>query len=108
MVLILAVAVVLSQSTVRKVEVIRGGSTKKAQKTETSLTPAPSPTPEPLARVQPLEDKSVELKATDAANAAQKENDAKAQAAQQKILEKHSQDLQQEYEKAANALAGQE
>ena len=122
MVLSLAVAVVLSQSSVKKVEIIRGGSTKKVQKNETSLSPAPGPTPEQLAREQALEAKSVELdaksaelgqradelKAKDAANEAKKDSDAKTQAAQQKIVEKHSRDLQQEYEKAANALSGQE
>ena len=124
MILSLAVAVALSQSPVKKVEIIRGGTTKKAPKTETSLQPAPSsgPTAEQLAREQQLQEKSIELneqsadlnkradelKAKDSANEAKKESDAKVQAAQQKIIEKHGRDMQAEYEKAANALAGQE
>jgi hypothetical protein len=117
MILSLAVALVLSQSSVKKVEIIRGGSSKKAPRTETALSPAPSsgPTAEQQAREQQLQEKSIELnqradelKAKDSANEAKKENDAKIQAAQSKILEKHARDLQTEYEKAANGLAGQE
>ena len=121
MILSLAVAVVLSQSSVKKVEVIRGHSSKKAAVTETSQTRA-GPTPEQVAREQQLEEKSAELnaktadlnqrademKARDATNEAKKDSDAKAQAANQKILEKHARDMQREYENAANALAGQE
>ena len=125
MILSLAVAVVLSQSSVKKVEIIRGGTNKKAVKTETSMTAAPAsngPTAEQHAREAQLEatavelnaksaelnQKADELQAKDAAAEAKRENDAKRSAAQQKILEKHARDMQAEYEKAANALAGQE
>ncbi|MBS1152521.1 MAG: hypothetical protein H6Q89_4219 [Myxococcaceae bacterium] len=110
-------ALVLSQSSVKKVEIIRGKTAKKAPQTETSLAPAPNagPTAEQQAREQQLEQKATELdqraealKEKDAASEAKKERDAKAQAAQQKILEKHARDLQLEYERAANSLAGQE
>lgn len=120
MVLSLAVALVLSQSSPKKIEIIRGGSTKKAVKTEVAANSGP--TPEQFAREQQLQEKSVELnaknaelnqrtdelKAKDAANETKKENDARVQAAQQKIIEKHARDLQTEYEKAANGLAGAE
>lgn len=123
MILGLAVAVVLSQAPVKKVEIIRGGTTKKAPKTETSITIAPSgPTAEQQAREAQLEAASIELseksaelnqradelRAKETASEARREQDAKARAAQQKIAEKHARDLQAEYEKAANALAGQE
>ena len=124
MFLSLAVALVLSQASVKKVEIIRGGTTKKAVKTETALpaAPKPGPTAEQLAREQKLEERAVELdaksaelasradelKAKDAAAQAKKDSDAKTQEAQQKILQKHGSDLQKEYERAANALAGQE
>ncbi len=100
MILSFAVAVVLSQSAVKKVEVIRGGTTKKAPKTsETSLSaPVKEPAAEPPARELPVE----------AAADAKLQSDAKARAAQEKAADKHARDLQAEYEKAANALAGQE
>lgn len=117
----LALALVLSQTS-PKVQIIRGGG-KKAVKTETSATAQQQgPTPEQVAREQALEAKSAELnaksdelnaradalKAKDAANEQKAQSDAKNRAAQAKILEKHSADLQREYEGAANALAGQE
>ena len=125
MILSLAVAVVLSQSPVKKVEIIRGGNTTKkaAKSTETSITVAPAgPTPEQQAREQKLEAAAIELdaksaelnqradelKAKEAADETKRQNDAKAKAAQARIVEKHAGDLQQEYERAANALSGQE
>ena len=119
MILSLAVALVLSQSSVKKVEIIRGGTTKKAVKTDATKTDT-TPSNEQLAREQQLQEKSIELnaksdqlnqradelKAKDAANEAKKDNDAKTREAQQKILQKHARDLQAEYERAANGLAG--
>ena len=80
------------------------------------------PSQEQVAREQQLQDKSIALdvkaaelnqradalKAQDEVREAKRERDAKTQAAQQKILEKHAKELQEEYEKAANGLAGQE
>lgn len=121
MILSLAVALVISQSSANKVQIIKGGN-KKA-KTETSLTaPKTGPSAEQQAREQALTEKSMELdaksnelnqrademKAKDDANEAKRDADAKTRAAQQKAIEKHAKEMQQEYEKAANALAGQE
>ena len=117
MMLSLALAIVLSQSSVKKVEIIRGHPSKRATRTETSAAavPDPGPTAEQQAREQQLQAKAVELDqksdalaAKDAAYGAKKEADAQALAAQQKIVEKHARDLQHQYEKAANALAGEE
>jgi hypothetical protein len=122
MVLGLAVALVLSQSPVKKVEIIRGGTKKAVKTAPTSETSMTGPSQEQLLREQKLQDTSIELdaksaaleqradalKAKDDAHEAKKASDAKTQAAQQKILEKHARDLQAEYEKAANGLAGQE
>ncbi len=117
MMLSLAVAIVLSQSSVKKVEIIRGHPSKRTTRTETSASAAPTPGPSAeqqareqqlQARAAELDQKSDALAEKDAAYEAKKEADAQALAARQKIVEKHARDLQIQYEKAANALAGEE
>ena len=119
MVLSLAVAVMLSQ----KVQVIRSTPQKKAAKTETSMTAKDTgPTQEQLARESAIDAKSADLdakadalnkradalKEKDEADTQNKEGDNKAKQKSAKEIEKHARELQQEYERAANALAGQE
>ena len=118
----LAVALVLSQSS-PKVQIIKGGGKKAQKTTETSLVaPQSGPTAEQQAREAELSAKTAELnaksdelnaradalKAREDKQAERAEKEAKLRAQQQKIIEKHAQDMQKEYENAANALAGQE
>jgi|GEM_PF-3267376 len=119
MVLSLAVAVMLSQ----KVQVIRSTPSKKAVKTETSMTAKDTgPTQEQVAREAAIDAKSAELdskadalnkradalKEKDEADTQRKEADTKVKQQSLKAIEKQAREMQQEYERAANALAGQE